>query len=120
YRRRAWPIQDSRERYQGREMLGKPSTCGRTQFIWCTMSGSKCELCGEPMTPGEEMFKYHGYSGPCAKPVVLNSAEGDWVSAGRLREIWAECGGLIDERVRPYVENTTLLVQVLRNIINEA
>ena len=27
-----------------------------------------CELCGEPMPPGEEMFKFHGYSGPCPKP----------------------------------------------------
>lgn len=29
---------------------------------------SKCELCGEPMPPGESMFAYHGYSGPCPKP----------------------------------------------------
>ena len=29
---------------------------------------AKCELCGEPMPDGEEMFKYHGYSGPCPKP----------------------------------------------------
>jgi hypothetical protein len=29
---------------------------------------SKCEICGEPMPEGEEMFKYHGYSGPCPKP----------------------------------------------------
>lgn len=28
----------------------------------------KCELCGEPMPAGEEMFKFHGYSGPCPKP----------------------------------------------------
>ena len=28
----------------------------------------KCELCGEPMPKGEEMFKFHGYSGPCPKP----------------------------------------------------
>jgi hypothetical protein len=28
-----------------------------------------CELCGEPMPPGEEMFKFHGYSGPCPKPI---------------------------------------------------
>ncbi len=28
---------------------------------------TKCELCGEPMPLGEEMFKYHGYSGPCPK-----------------------------------------------------
>ncbi len=27
-----------------------------------------CELCGEPMPPGEQMFKFHGYSGPCPKP----------------------------------------------------
>lgn len=27
-----------------------------------------CELCGEPMSEGEEMFKFHGYSGPCPKP----------------------------------------------------
>lgn len=27
-----------------------------------------CTLCGEPMPAGEEMFKYHGYSGPCPKP----------------------------------------------------
>jgi hypothetical protein len=29
---------------------------------------SACELCGEPMPPGEEMFKFHGYSGDCPKP----------------------------------------------------
>lgn len=29
---------------------------------------SNCELCGEPMPAGEEMFKFHGYSGPCPKP----------------------------------------------------
>ena len=28
---------------------------------------SKCVLCGEPMPRGEEMFKFHGYSGPCPK-----------------------------------------------------
>lgn len=28
----------------------------------------KCELCGEPMPPGEEMFKIHGLSGNCPKP----------------------------------------------------
>ena len=33
---------------------------------------SVCELCGEPMAPGEEMFKYHGYSGPCPKPPTQN------------------------------------------------
>lgn len=28
----------------------------------------RCQLCGEPMPPGEEMFFYHGHSGPCPKP----------------------------------------------------
>ena len=27
-----------------------------------------CRVCGEPMPPGEEVFYYHGYSGPCPKP----------------------------------------------------
>lgn len=29
------------------------------------MSEATCELCGEPMPAGEQMFKFHGYSGPC-------------------------------------------------------
>ena len=32
-----------------------------------------CKLCGEPMPAGEEMFKYHGYSGPCPKPPLRPS-----------------------------------------------
>ena len=32
------------------------------------MTQPNCELCGEPMPAGEEMFKFHGYSGPCPKP----------------------------------------------------
>ncbi|MFZ3222345.1 MAG: hypothetical protein WBH09_11430 [Rugosibacter sp.] len=31
---------------------------------------AKCAICGEPMPPGEEMFKYHGYSGNCPKPPI--------------------------------------------------
>lgn len=33
----------------------------------------RCELCGEPMPDGEEMFKYHGYSGLCPKPPLPRS-----------------------------------------------
>jgi len=29
---------------------------------------SRCTICGEPMPRGEEMFNFHGYSGPCPKP----------------------------------------------------
>lgn len=33
----------------------------------------KCELCGEPMSEDEEMFKFHGYSGPCPKPPLKDT-----------------------------------------------
>jgi hypothetical protein len=26
---------------------------------------ANCEICGQPMPEGEEIFKFHGYSGPC-------------------------------------------------------
>ena len=29
---------------------------------------ARCQICGEPMPAGEEMFNYHGYSGDCPKP----------------------------------------------------
>lgn len=62
-----------------------------------------CAVCGEPMPPGEEMFKYHGYSGPCPKlplpkepaprlgvgeldPAFRAYRDGE-ISEGRLREI---------------------------------
>jgi hypothetical protein len=32
------------------------------------MSDHVCTICGEPLPPGEEMFKFHGFSGPCPKP----------------------------------------------------
>lgn len=32
------------------------------------MSNGKCGICGDQMPRGEEMFEYHGYSGPCPKP----------------------------------------------------
>lgn len=31
---------------------------------------SNCEICGAPMPAGEEMFKFHGYSGPCPQPPI--------------------------------------------------
>lgn len=36
---------------------------------------SNCELCGEPMPAGEEMFKYHGFSGDCPKPPKVREPE---------------------------------------------
>ncbi len=34
---------------------------------------AKCGLCGEPMPPGEEMFNYHGHSGPCPPKKIDHS-----------------------------------------------
>lgn len=34
---------------------------------------AKSELCGEPMPPGEEMFKFHGYSCDCPKPPLAKN-----------------------------------------------
>lgn len=31
------------------------------------MEKAICSLCGEPMPDGEQMFNFHGYSGPCPK-----------------------------------------------------
>lgn len=30
-----------------------------------------CNICGEPMPAGEEVFNFHGYSGPCPKPPLM-------------------------------------------------
>lgn len=40
----------------------------------------KCQICGEPMPPGEDMFKFHGYSGPCPKP-PLPKVRPAWIDA---------------------------------------
>lgn len=39
------------------------------------MTKAICELCGEPMPTGEEMFNYHGYSGPCPTPTKASTKE---------------------------------------------
>lgn len=41
---------------------------------------AKCELCGDPMPAGEEIFKFHGYSGPCPKP-PLPKVRPVWIDA---------------------------------------
>jgi hypothetical protein len=61
----------------------------------------KCELCGEPMPKGEEMFKFHGYSGPCPKPAQPTPpAEGETaeglsaIARGIWKVISEECFGM--------------------------
>lgn len=56
---------------------------------------SKCEICGEPMPEGEEMFKYHGYSGRCPKPplkkVELDPAAQPQPTEPRIAALEAKC-----------------------------
>jgi hypothetical protein len=48
----------------------------------------KCELCGEPMPAGEEMFKIHGYSCDCPKPPLPKEPQIDYRDlARRLADI---------------------------------
>lgn len=45
-------------------------------------SVAKCDLCGEPMPPGEQSLRYHGFSGPCPKPPLSEAVdlERPWAS----------------------------------------
>jgi len=55
---------------------------------------ARCAICGEPMPPGEQMFKYHGFSGDCPKPPLprpsrssADRALGRAVVEERLKEL---------------------------------
>jgi hypothetical protein len=54
-----------------------------------TAEQPKCALCGDPMPAGEEVFKYHGLSGPCPKP-PLPKVRAAWIEAAAK-----ECAGLV-------------------------
>ena len=43
--------------------------------------GPTCAICGQPLPTGEEMFIYHGFSGPCpTTPVEEEDAPvGQWM-----------------------------------------
>jgi len=62
--------------------------CNWRNYLLCAkeaeqMEKVKCALCGEPMPAGEEMFKYHGYSGNCPKPLP-KSEKGDSMTVAEL------------------------------------
>lgn len=57
---------------------------------------AKCVMCGEPMPEGEEMFQYHGYSGPCPKPPLPSTA--NTVIRDKIAEvIWRNQPAMPDE-----------------------
>ena len=45
-----------------------------------------CTICGDPMPAGEQMFKFHGYSGDCPKPPLPKppTVEDDLLAALKL------------------------------------
>lgn len=67
---------------------------------------AKCELCGEPMPPGEDMFKFHGYSGPCPVPIAIKSMQPD--PAVRLR---AALVGLVGVDGREELEQMEMAIR---------
>lgn len=68
-----------------------------------------CSLCGEPMPVGEEMFKFHGYSGPCPKP-PLPVPTTPAISDERLRELWRAVNGPYSELNGPLIRFAGLVV----------
>jgi len=60
---------------------------------------NRCGLCGEPMPEGEEMFKFHGYSGPCPKPPLARPAKKSYEQLERENvELLEACKALVEAR----------------------
>src|SRR5258708_39654055 len=60
-----------------------------------------CDLCGLPMEEGEEMFKFHGYSGPCPGPMLPRPpSEIEKLRAEnvQLREVLTDCLQYLPDR----------------------
>lgn len=70
-----------------------------------------CEMCGDPMPPGEEMFRFHGYSGPCPKP-PLERAE-PTLSDDVLLRFWQSVQG-------PHAQLTGPLIRFAALVYREA
>ena len=68
-----------------------------------------CELCGEPMPPGETMFKFHGYSGPCPKP-PLPKAGPSTVAREIAARVWQ------DQEMRSIVMDTAAAESIAKII----
>ena len=58
----------------------------------------KCERCGEPMPQGEEVFKYHGYSGPCPKPPLAKEPEAAFGTREEMIARYHMLEGLLAEK----------------------
>lgn len=55
-----------------------------------------CAICGQPMPEGEEMFNYHGYSGPCPAPALPRESTPEERKHRRLYDILAGINDAIE------------------------
>lgn len=55
------------------------------------MSEVLCEICGEPMPPNEQMFKFHGYSGACPKPPLPRPRDKEKIIAELKDAVRCDC-----------------------------
>lgn len=76
---------------------------------------TKCELCGEPMPAGEEMFKYHGYSGPCPKPPLPKAAPSSAPETSSMQKL-IDAARMLCADAKP-IDGETGFVKVRREAI---
>ena len=71
-----------------------------------------CSLCGQPMPPGEEMFKFHGYSGPCPSPASARLREESDAARSAFEDANSELARERRENDRLTAENADLRVRL--------
>lgn len=78
---------------------------------------ARCKLCGEPMPPGEERFKYHGFSGNCPRPPQQKThVMAEYIFRDmRNGELWIDV--LIDRS--PYVSFGPFVTESERQRVND-
>lgn len=79
-----------------------------------------CQICGEPMPKGEEMFNYHGYSGKCPKPPLPKTSHDNLVNDLRSILHEAEQKQFHDFENDKYPMPKMSLVMKLQEIIDKA
>jgi hypothetical protein len=58
-----------------------------------------CQICGEPMPEGEDVFNYHGLSAPCPKPPIKRKLERVQEMSDAIRNSGFDVGLLTPEEV---------------------
>ena len=80
------------------------------------MEKALCILCGEPMPTGEEMFKFHGYSGPCPKPMKNIESKDEEINLlraeiGKLQIVRKALVGLVGSDTRAELEAMEVIIR---------